>query len=151
MRFLPFSLFSTPLRDSKPSAPDVVQAAVGWANGKRRRSLLLVGSCLLLAAPLAFLVPAAHWSNDPELFRLLRGMATIKLVMAVVALALVWWRLGRPVAPGLGAVYVGGVCTLALATGLIWQLNAVLPASALFHSATFALLLAAWRDIESKA
>ena len=113
-----------------------------------QRTLLLMGSALLLAAPLAFFEPAAHWADDPELFRLLRGMAGLKGVMVAIAFTAVWWRLGRELAPRLASTYVGGVWAIALATGLIWQLTAVPTASALFHGAIIALLVAAWRDIE---
>jgi len=149
MKLLPFSLFATPTRERERVSP-VVPAAARVTTLSRQRVLLLIGSGLLLATPLALLAPGAHWAQDPELFRLLRGMGTLKFLLAAVAFAVVWWRLGRPVTPGLRAIYVGGVCTLALATGLIWQLNLVLPASGLFHLATLALLVAAWRDIEPR-
>lgn len=112
----------------------------------QQRILLLVGSGLLFVVPLMLFKPAAYWASDPELFRLLRGMGILKIVLAVLALAVVWWRLGRPVLARLQAVFVGGVWALSLAAGLIWQLHAVLPASGLFHVATIALLIAAWRD-----
>lgn len=112
----------------------------------RPRLWLLAGSALLLAAPLALLAPAAHWASDPELFRLLRGMAAIKALLAVLAFAAVWWRLGRGLTPRFAASYVGGVWGLAFAAGLIWQLTAVPLASGLFHCATILLLITAWRD-----
>ncbi len=112
------------------------------------RALLLTGSALLLAAPIAFVEPAAGWADDPELFRLLRGMAVLKGMLAALAFAAVWWRLGRTIGARLTAIYVGSVCVMALATGLIWQLTALPVASGLFHCATIALLVAAWRDVE---
>lgn len=115
----------------------------------RSRALLVIGTALLLAAPLALLQPAAHWAGDPELFRLLRGMAGIKAALAVLAFAVVWWRLGRAaVTFRSAATYVGGVWALALACGLIWQLTAIPAASLLFHAAVVTLLVTAWRDID---
>jgi hypothetical protein len=115
----------------------------------RPRALLVIGTALLLAAPLVLLRPAAHWAGDPELFRLLRGMAGIKAVLAVLAFAVVWWRLGRPgVTFRPAATYVGGVWAMALATGLIWQLTTIPAASLLFHAAIVTLLVTAWRDVE---
>ncbi len=143
----PFSTARTPTRDPVRPLPGVPDA--GWrAAWTRRRTLLLMGSALLLAAPLALFEPAAHWADDPELFRLLRGMAGLKGVMATIAFTAVWWRLGRILAARLTAIYVGSVGVMALATGLIWQLAALPVASGLFHCATIVLLLAAWRDVE---
>ena len=143
----PFSTARTPTRDPSRPSPGIPDA--GWrAAWTRRRTLLLMGSALLLAAPLALFEPGAHWADDPELFRLLRGMAGLKGVMVIIAFTAVWWRLGRGLTPRLASTYVGGVWAVALATGLIWQLTAVPAASALFHGAIIALLVAAWRDIE---
>ena len=113
----------------------------------RARLLLVAGSGLLFAIPLLVLQPAALWTTDVELFRLLRGMGSLKILLAVIALTVIWWRLGRPVPAGLQAVLIGGVWALSLAAGLIWQMHLVLPASGLFHAATFVLLVAAWRDM----
>ena len=130
------------MREARPDTASTSTAS-------RPRTLLVTGTALLLAAPLALLQPAAHWAGDPELFRLLRGMTGIKAVLAVLAFAVVWWRLGRPaVSARSAATYVGGVWALALATGLIWQLTAIPAASLLFHAAIIALLVTAWRDVE---
>jgi len=140
-----FSTATTPTR--YPTRPMSNAADAGWrAAWNRQRTLLLVGSALLLAGPLALFEPAAHWADDPALFDLLRGMAILKGMLAAIALATVWWRLGRELPPRLAAIYVGGVYVLVLATGLIWQLTAIPAASGLFHFATIALLIAAWRD-----
>lgn len=118
----------------------------------RARSLLVVGSAFLFAMPLALFEPAAHWAREPELFQLLRGMAVIKAALAVLALAAVWWRLGKTPTPGaFVAPYAVGVLAMALATGLIWQLTAIVAASVLFHSGTITLLVAAWRDVEPRS
>lgn len=116
----------------------------------QRRWLLLGGSGLCLALPLVLFAPAAHWVHDPELFLLLRGMGVLKLALALVALGVVAWRLGQPMVPRLQALAMAGVWGMSLAAGLIWQLTLVLPASGLFHAATIALLLAAWRDMEAE-
>ncbi len=115
MKLLPFSLFATPMREHERVSP-IVPAVARVATLSRARVLLLIASGLLLTTPLALLAPAAHWAQDPELFRLLRGMGTLKFLLAALAFAVVWWRLGRPATLGLRSVYIGGVCTLALAT-----------------------------------
>ena len=134
---------------ANPTRGQARTLAGGRQTGRTgQRALLLMASALLLATPLALFEPAAHWADDPELFRLLRGMAVLKGMLATLALAAVWWRLGQKIHARLTATYVGSVCVMALATGLIWQLTALPAASALFHGATIALLVAAWRDIE---
>ncbi len=115
-----------------------------------QRLLLLAGSGVLMAGPLVLLEPAAYWAKDLELFRLLRGMAVLKLVLVAIAFAAVWWRLGGQPRVNLKYAYTGGVWALSLAAGLIWQLELVIPASALFHGATLTLLIAAWRDMEPR-
>ena len=120
---------------------------LGFADSIRRRLLLLTGAVLLAAVTLTLFEPAAYWADDPELFRLLRGMGVLKALMAVSALAAVWWRLGRTITARLNTSYIVGVWAMALATALIWELTGVLAASALFHLATFVVLITAWRDV----
>ncbi len=116
----------------------------------RQHLMLLLGSAMLLVAPLAMFEPAAHWADDAELFILLRGMACIKGMLALLALIAVWWRLGQPLKARLAKTYIVGLWALALASGLIWQLTFIVAASGLFHLATIALLVAAWRVIEPR-
>jgi hypothetical protein len=114
---------------------------------QRRYGLaLLVGAVALAAAPILALEPAVHWSSDPELFRLLRGMAVLKGVMALAGLAVVAWRLRRTISSRMAGSYIAGAWALALASGLIWELQVIPLASTLFHSAVLALLVTAWRD-----
>ena len=116
------------------------------------RISLLAGSALLVASALLLNEPAAHWRSEAELFTLLRGMAFIKAALALLAVAAIWWRLGSASAPRrLAVAYVGAAWAMAFAAGLIWQLSAIVPASALFHIATIALLVTAWRDVEPRA
>ena len=139
---------------STPSAPQRELAPQPYQNPpavrRRRRALLLVLSGLLLAAPIALFEPGAYWSDDPELFRLLRGMAVLKGLMAIVAFSAVWWRFGRAMTRPLAMVGLISVSAMALASGLIWELTLVPAASALFHAATIALLLAAWREVKPR-
>lgn len=131
------------------SAMQQTASITGWTRPDpgRTRQALVAGSAVLLAAPLLLVAPAAHWAGDADLLLLMRGMAGIKSALALSALGLVAWRLGQPELYGARIVsYVGGVWALCLATGLIWQLTAIVPASMLFHAATITLLVTAWRD-----
>ncbi len=112
-----------------------------------QRRLALVAGCLLAVALAAWLGhPAAHLRADAGLAHLLRGMAAIKAVMVSAAVAVLWWRLGRPLAPPLAAVYVGGPWVLAGATAMIWQLWHLPLAVVLFHGAEIGILIAAWHE-----
>jgi hypothetical protein len=128
----------------------VVPTSNRMLNSARLQLLLVLGSSILLLTALAMFEPAAHWADDAELFVLLRGMASIKGLLAVLAFSAVWWRLGRSLsprlAPRLAQTYIAGVWALALASGLIWQLTFIVAASGLFHLASMALLVATWRD-----
>jgi len=116
------------------------------AHALRWRVLVLAG-CACAVAMAAWLGdPAQRLAADPELARLLRGMALIKGLLALGAVSLVTWRFGRPVAPGVAVVYVVGCWWLAAAAMLVWQLT-VIPFAALgFHAAEISMLVVAWRE-----
>jgi hypothetical protein len=114
----------------------------------RRLRLALVAGCLAatLLPPLlgADLAPARL--AEPALEVLIRGMAAIKLLLVAGAVAVLWWRFGRPVSAPMAGAYLAGACLAAIAPPLIWQLKLLWPAAILFHAGELALLLTAWRD-----
>lgn len=83
--------------------------------------------------------------SDPSLARLLRGMALIKGVMAIAAVAAVWWRLGRPVSKPVAAAHLMGSWILAGSTTLVWQLSWIPLAAILFHGAALPMLWLTFR------
>jgi hypothetical protein len=107
---------------------------------------LLAGNLLAVAAVLASAHPDAHLLADPELARLLRGMALIKVAIVSPMLALLAWRLHSPLAPRMAIGYALAACAMSTATALIWQLSAIAPAALLFHGGALTLILLAWRD-----
>lgn len=114
---------------------------------RRLRAALLAG-CVLAAAIAAVVAqPEPHLLADPELARLLRGMALIKAMIVLVGVALLLWRFGRPVPARIAAVYIAGTWIAAGASMLIWQLALIPYAAAAFHLGEFAVLVAAWRDM----
>ncbi len=114
------------------------------------RILVIAAAVVLLATPILLFDPAAHWANEPELLVLLRGMALIKGAMAVLAITSVAWRLGvGGLSNSARATYIISACMMALAAGMIWQLSFIIIASMLFHAGTLALLITAWRDVQS--
>jgi hypothetical protein len=90
--------------------------------------------------------PSGYLHADPALARLLRGMALIKGMIAIAALAAVFWRLAWPVSKSAAAAYLVSSWAVAGSTMLIWQLSYIVPAALLFHAAALSLLLVGWRD-----
>lgn len=111
------------------------------------RRALLVGAVLVAVALAGLLArPQPALVADPELARLLRGMAVLKAGIAAAALALVWWRAGRPITPLRLLAYALGTGILAAAAVMVWQLAVVAATSVVFHATLLALGLAALGD-----
>lgn len=109
-------------------------------------SALVLGSIAAGTIALWFGNPAAYLAADPELARLLRGMALIKAGLVVGAMALLLWRLRRPVTARTACVYLLGTWWMAGASMLIWQLTLIPLAAITFHVGELSMLVAAWRD-----
>ncbi len=112
----------------------------------------LVGSCLA-AALLGMLSgdPAAYLQANPDLARLLRGMALIKAALVLAAIAVIWWRYSRPLSHGLSSLYLVGATAMVLAAVMVWQLSHLAGASILFHAGIFLLLGCAYLDTAGPA
>jgi hypothetical protein len=110
------------------------------------RGLLLLGAVLALLGGAALGDPRPLIAADPDLARLLRGMALIKAAMVLAALALLWWRFGHPLPARHRTAYLLGAWLACAATALIWQLSHVVPAALVFHGGELLLLFTAWRD-----
>jgi hypothetical protein len=107
---------------------------------------MLVGCVCAVAAATAIGHPDAFTRADPELGRLLRGMALIKAVIALAAIVAVTWRLGWPVSGRATGAYVLGAWLVAGSSMLIWQLTFIPAAAIAFHVGAFGIVIAAWRD-----
>ncbi len=106
----------------------------------------LVAACLLAMAATAITIePSDLVRSDPDLARLLRGMALIKALILAATIALASWRLGFALRPGVAASYVAGTVAMAVATVLIWQLASLPFAAVLFHVGLFVVAVIAWR------
>ncbi len=90
--------------------------------------------------------PAAYLEADPDLARLLRGMALVKAAAVVVGLAAVYWRLGWRVRGWHTGAYLATAWILTGSTMLVWQLTWIPAAAVLFHAALIGLLVTGWRD-----
>ena len=113
------------------------QMSASWTveTCRARRMALAIAVVIALAsgaAAGATQAPAA--ASDADFLVLVRFLALVKAAMALVAAALVAWRLGSAIARPLAWAYMASVSLMALAPGLIWH-EALLPlASGAFHS-----------------
>ncbi len=117
-----------------------------WLRPAVARSI--VGLALFggAAAGFAWGAPAAGAAADPELLRLLRAMAALKLLFAAAATGAILWRLQLPVAPLRLAGYAFGAAATLAGPGLLW--NGAHPGAAalLLHGGLAASLLLLWQD-----
>lgn len=144
---------------------DVVLPSAAWREATRTAAPKTVGPRALRALAIVACIAAATivWSladpsaavrADPELARLLRGMAVLKGGMVVAAIAILWWRFAYPIAPRVAVVYVACSALMAASAAAIWQLTFLLPAAASFHAGLIVALIIAWRgdgDVPSRA
>jgi hypothetical protein len=114
--------------------------------------MLLLAGCIASAAVAMWAGdPAGFVRADPELALLLRGMAAIKAALVLAAVAVLWWRLGHPIAPPTTAAYLAGAWLATGATLLVWQLTLIPLAALVFHVGELTLLFVAWRDQQDRA
>lgn len=83
---------------------------------------------------------------DPDLATLLHGMAILKAAATLGAMAVLWWRFERPIAPRIALAGLLAIGLMAGASVLIWHLDHLLPAAIAFHAGLFALPWLALRD-----
>jgi hypothetical protein len=109
------------------------------------RTGLLLG-CLVGAVAAWAAASGSSHPVEPELATLLRGMAAIKGLLAVLAAGLVCWRFGLPIASRAAWAYATCAGLMFVASALIWQLAFIPLAAALFHAGGIGALLVAWRE-----
>lgn len=126
------------------ASPAVIATARRGRVGARGLLLVVTASALALAAVLG--PGTASSTVEPDLARLLRYMALLKGLFAVIALGFGYWRLARPAALWRKAVYVGGPSVMAGAALCLWQLQSASLAAAGLHIGLFALIAAALTD-----
>jgi len=85
---------------------------------------------------------------EPELVRLLRLMALIKLGLVAGATWVIVWRLSWPCSPHFAGGYLIAVALMTITPGLIWYVSHLLVAFGLFHSGIVLGVILAFRDIE---
>jgi uncharacterized integral membrane protein len=98
----------------------------------------LLGLALTLVAP--------DSQREPELTRLLHGMVLIKGLIGLAIVALVWWRMSRPLPGALAIRYSAALAVSFAAAGWLWGLTLVPLGSLVFYAGLGAVALAARRD-----
>ncbi len=109
--------------------------------------MAFLAACALAAAAAVYSAGTdVAQSADPDLDKLLRGMAIIKSVILLFGGAAIWWRLGSAIRPSIAAGYI--FCA-AIATGgaaLVWNIAHLAIAPFLFDGGLLAFLILALRD-----
>ncbi|HEU4407246.1 MAG TPA: hypothetical protein VFS43_18395 [Polyangiaceae bacterium] len=112
----------------------------------------------LFAAPLAAAIVGGFVATSPaasvraaavageDLTCLLRGMAALKVLLALAAVLGVFWRLGAPVSARRFVAYALACEAMALGPGLIWGMVYIRTGAALLHGGLLVSLVVLWRD-----
>jgi len=132
--------------DTSAPQPEI---SLGSHQGVRRIAVLRVGLLVGCIAGAAVAWAAASGSShpaEPELAVLLRGMAAIKGLLAVLGAGLVYWRFGLPISARAALAYATAVGLMFVGCALIWQFAFIPLAAALFHAGGIGALLVAWRE-----
>lgn len=114
------------------------------------RAILILAIAIMLAvgffATGAAATAEAVSDAGPDLTRLLRAMAAIKMLMAGGAAAAVLWRLGSAVSLPWFAAYVASGAVMAAGPGLIWGMAHVGMGALLLHGGLVVTIVLLWRD-----
>ncbi len=119
-------------------------------NAAPARAVVILSVTVAAAAGLLTLGTAssAHAiaQAGPDLTRLLRAMAGLKLLMAAAALAAVLWRLALPASLPRVAGYALAGAAMAAGPGLIASMSHVAAGALLLHAGLLATILMLWQD-----
>lgn len=147
--------FSTPVMQTRISAEAIsgntgveprIRSSLNTLTGAGWRRLVAVGSVASVAVPLVW-SGATTPAIDADLVRLLRMMAVLKGVIALVSVGVVWWRFSLPVLPRTAVAYLIGAWLMAGASVVMWQLTYLMAGAVVFHMGLALGLLTAWRDM----
>jgi len=128
--------------------------AVGLTPKAAQLGLLAVVCCAVVGGVFATGAGAeAHAVGlaGPDLTRLLRAMAAIKVLMAGGALAAVLWRLQSAVSAGRFGLYAVAAAGMGAGPVLIWGMVHVALGAFFLHAGLIACVVLLWRDPEVSA
>ena len=110
------------------------------------RGLLLAGCAGAALIAAAHGHPGALLQGDPDLARLLRGIALVKAALLAASVALVAWRFRWPITLPFAASYMVASAMMAGATASIWQLTRIPVAAVVYHAGLLSMLVTMLRD-----
>ena len=108
--------------------------------------LMFVAVCAFAAAAAIYFASGSVQSTDPDLARLLKGMAIIKTVILLAVGAAIWWRLGSPIRPSFAAGYMLFGAVGVAGAALVWNMAGLSVAPFLFDGGLLGFLILALRD-----
>ena len=128
-----------------------IQSDVNSRRSWITRRAVLVGAIVAGVALAALTTPAeeaarAAQAAGPELTRLLRTMAGLKLMFAAGLLAAAYWRLAAPASTWRLASYAAAGAAMAAGPVLIWEMAHVRLGALLLHGGLLSCVLLLWRD-----
>lgn len=133
--------------DPAPAAASLAAQRAASALPVRVALVAAVALAIALAQVLGHGEAAARAAAaDPELTRMLRGMAALKAGLALGAVCLVAWRLGYPASARLAAGLIAAAALMAAGPVLIWHVAPVAAAALLFHAGMGLLLVLCLTD-----
>lgn len=112
-----------------------------------RLRLAFLGACAFAAAAATLYAGTGGIQTvDPDLAKLLKGMAIIKTVILLAAGALIWWRLGSPIRPAFAVGYIMFGAIGVAGAALVWNMAGLALAPFLFDGGLLGFLILALRD-----
>jgi len=137
------SVTELPIKTANPTAR-------GRLSPSSARLILVLVACAAIAASAAATGSAASSravaEAGPDLTRLLRAMAGIKMLLAGLAAVAVYWRLGAATGVLRLAGYAAACGAMAAGPAFIWDMAHVGAGALLLHGGLLATILLLWRD-----
>ncbi len=108
--------------------------------------LMFVAVCASAAAAAIYFAGGSAQNADPDLAKLLKGMAIIKTGILLAVSAAIWWRLGFPIRLGFAAGYMLFGAIGVAGAALVWNMAGLALAPFLFDGGLLGFLILALRD-----
>lgn len=127
-----------------------VRAAPSAAGTAQVRLVFLAASVLALTAGFVLMETEASaravTDAGPDLVRLVRSMALIKLAVVAAAVWLGQWRLSLPVSVPRAVAYIGAAALMCAGPGVMWNMEQIGAGAVMLHGGLIALIVIGWGD-----